>query len=195
MESTLEKTQQSMRWLRNAARAQLSSPTATTLKDAEALTSGGFQWGCDQMDLMADYLKRQDVRTALHLESVEPSGFSYARSGPASVLLYPELMKKIRVLIYNGDADACVPYKGNEEWTTGLAAQGYMEEKSAWHPWMVGSDSIPAGYATTYNVSNAEKDVGDFTFITIRLAGHMVPAFQPRAALSFFTRFLARESF
>ena len=44
-------------------------------------------------------------------------------AGPASVTLYPDLVKNIRVLIYNGDADACVPYKGNEEWTEGLATQ------------------------------------------------------------------------
>lgn len=29
----------------------------------------------------------------------------------------------LQVLIYNGDADACVPYIGNEEWTTGMLQQ------------------------------------------------------------------------
>ena len=28
---------------------------------------------------------------------------------------YPLLVQHMRVLIYNGDADSCVPYKGNEE--------------------------------------------------------------------------------
>ena len=28
-----------------------------------------------------------------------------------------------------------VPYKGNEEWTTRLADDGVLTEKSAWHPW------------------------------------------------------------
>ena len=28
------------------------------------------------------------------------------------------------MLIYNGDADSCVPYVGNEEWTSGLAEVG-----------------------------------------------------------------------
>jgi hypothetical protein len=37
------------------------------------------------------------------------SVFHYHSSGPASVTLHPELAKKLRVLIYNGDADACVP--------------------------------------------------------------------------------------
>ena len=45
------------------------------------------------------------------------------------------LAKHLRVLIYNGDADDCVPYHGNEEWTTSLASKGLLVEKSAWHPW------------------------------------------------------------
>ena len=41
----------------------------------------------------------------------------------------------MRVLIYNGDSDACVPYKGNEEWTTSLEPRGIVTEKKPWHPW------------------------------------------------------------
>jgi carboxypeptidase C (cathepsin A) len=149
-----------------------------------------------QMDLSAAYLARDDVREALHLGAAgSGSGFSYSSSGPASITLYPSLVKQIRVLIYNGDADDCVPYKGNEEWTTRLADEGVLAEKAAWHPWMVDGDSIPAGYATTYTVSNATADVGEFAFLTIRLAGHMVPAFQPRAAASFFETWLAGGTF
>jgi carboxypeptidase C (cathepsin A) len=58
-----------------------------------------------------------------------------------------------------------------------------------------GDDSIPAGYATTYTVNDATEDVGEFAFITIRLAGHMVPAFQPRAAASFFETWIAGGTF
>jgi len=125
------------------------------------------------------------------------------------------------VLIYNGDADSCVPYKGNEEWTEGFAAQGLVytphapppvkahtllmhaflhtlshplashihdmiaflhrlpvpvpqqiKQNRGWHPWYVDTThNMPAGYATTYTVSNSTKD---FSFVTIRLAGHMV---------------------
>ena len=67
--------------------------------------------------------------------------------------------------------------KGNEEWTEGLAAQGLIKQKKSWHPWYVGeARNMPAGYATTYTVSNSTKD---FSFVTIRLAGHMVRAAQP----------------
>ena len=123
-------------------------------------------------------------------------------------------MGKIRILIYNGDADACVPYKGNEEWTEGLAAQvggcarghgcvrargadevraavqGVIKQNKAWHPWFdeAAAARVPAGYVTTYSVDGSPLD---FSFLTIRLAGHMVPQFQPAAALAFFTKFLS----
>ena len=98
-------------------------------------------------------------------------------------------------MIYNGDADACVPYKGNEEWIDGLEAKGVLTEKEPWRPWYEtkGSGRAPAGYVTTYNVAGAPDK--DFSFLTIRLAGHMVPTFQPAASLAFFERFLAAKPF
>lgn len=43
---------------------------------------------------------------ALHISNPGQSSFRYHSSGPASITLHPELATKIRVLIYNGDADA-----------------------------------------------------------------------------------------
>ncbi len=107
-----------------------------------------------------------------------------------------------------------MPYKGNEEWTEGLAAQvgwvcartrvrarpraadevravqGVIKQNKAWHPWFdeAAAARVPAGYVTTYSVDGSPLD---FSFLTIRLAGHMVPQFQPAAALAFFTKFLS----
>lgn len=101
-------------------------------------------------------------------------------------------MKKLRLLIYNGDADACVPYVGNVEWIRGLDDEGVLMESKPWTPWFTDSTtSAPAGYATEYRVSSGGKD---FSFATIRLAGHMTPTFQPEASFNMFERWLARES-
>merc|ERR1712086_840712 len=128
---------------------------------------------------------------ALHLKTPGQSKFSYKTSGPASILLYPELIKKIRVLIYNGDADSCVPYKGNEEWVDGLEAQGIITERDAWRPWFTDAvQDMPAGYVTSYNVTGSTNE---FTFLTIRLAGHMVPMFQPNPAFTFLRRFINHD--
>lgn len=151
---------------------------------------GGTEYGCGQQRDMGIYFRRADVQAAMHLGKPEVSRFSYRQSGPASRLLYPELVQKIRVFIYNGDADGCVPYKGNEEWTTQLAADGYVTETKKWHPWFAtesgrGESHAPAGYATSYT-SNTGKD---FNFVTIRLAGHMVPAFQSEVSFNMIQRF------
>ena len=81
------------------------------------------------------------------------------------------------MLIYNGDADGCVPYPDNEEWTAGM---GYPTLHH-WHPWSV--DGQVAGYSTVYTENN-------FSFVTVKGAGHMVPQTQPAAALYLFTAFL-----
>jgi hypothetical protein len=70
-----------------------------------------------------------------------------------------DIIPKIRVLIFNGDVDCCVPYKGNEWWTESL---GLPIEKP-WRAWTV--DSQVAGYVTSY--------AQDFSFLTVKGAGHM----------------------
>jgi carboxypeptidase C (cathepsin A) len=157
--------------------------------------TGGYPWECGGTyppGKVADFVTREDVRKALHLEEPGLSDFDYNISGPASMTLYPELSRKIHVLIYNGDADMCVPYTGNEEWITDLEDQGVFEQKDAWRPWF--SDAVkdaPAGSKTTYSVVGTDMVL---QFLTIRLAGHMVPLFTPEAALSFFKNFLAETA-
>mmetsp|Transcript_28612 Transcript_28612/g.55698 ORF Transcript_28612/g.55698 Transcript_28612/m.55698 type:complete len:484 (+) Transcript_28612:85-1536(+) len=156
-------------------------------------STGGYDWTCGADKLLPQFFKDPDVLKALHLSEMG-SGFSYRRSGPASITLYPFLASKLRMLVYSGSSDACVPYVGTEESIDMLEGNGVITMSKAWHPWYVSSSksSIPAGYATNYQTKEGGKD---FTFLTIRLAGHMVPNFQPAAALDFFTRFLAGESF
>ena len=67
------------------------------------------------MDATSAWITQPAVREALHLKSSSGSRFGYDTSGPASITLWPFLAKHLRVVIYNGDADACVPYVGNEE--------------------------------------------------------------------------------
>lgn len=185
----------SVRWVHKFHRESFNN--GMSRKEVRAhLTNlgGGFDYGCGQDEDNEIYLGRADVQAALHLGKPGVSGFGYRQSGPASQLLYPELVKKLRILIFNGDADACVPYKGNEEWTTKLAADKHVKQTKKWHPWYA-TDShrsaghAPAGYATSY-VSPTGLD---FNFVTIRLSGHMVPAFTPDAALHMFKRFLNNE--
>lgn len=186
----IEKSGKSMRFLRNYLRDNLHRIGAA--KEELKQYSGGYTWECGGMDAMSNYFRRTDVQKALHLGKIQPSQFMYDTSGPASVTLYPYLVKKIRVLIYNGDADSCVPYKGNEEYIDAMASNGIIKVNKDWHPWFVTMSSGVAGYATTYTVANSTTD---FAFVTIRLAGHMVPTFQPAPSLHFITKFLNNEPY
>ena len=160
---------------------------------APVAKTGGYTWSCGGMSATEKWITSADVVKALHLDAGGGSSFNYARSGPASITLWPFLAKNLRVVIYNGDADACVPYVGNEEWITSLEDSGALTEKDAWTPWYTEKNSgkPPAGYVTTFTVAGAPDK--DFSFVTIRLAGHMVPTFQPAAALAFLGRFLGKE--
>lgn len=185
----LNKTGRSMRWLLQHAREQLVPQS----DGFGATAQGGYDWSCGDTyppGAISPWFSNTTVQKALNLNKPGQSGFSYSGGDP-TLPLYPELVKKIRVLIYNGDADACVPYKGNEEWTTGLAAQGVVTEAEAWRPWFSDeAPDVPAGYVTTYNVTGSGTQ---FSFLTIRLSGHMVPMFRPAPALTFLKRFLAGD--
>ena len=248
----LEASGKDMRWLRKFLRDNLSNLPAAyaeldALGGAPENGGGGYDWTCGQFEAIPKYFKRPEVRAALHLPAVNGATFDYKTSGPASVVLYPDLIKKIRVLIYYGDADTCVPYIGNQEWTTSMETTGVVTEVrvracalrvgterarghreaagplgtlwrwsrggcpthtrtltrtaygwliahsrallqvAPWHPWYVSRDSAPSGYATSYS--------NDFTFITIKLAGHQVPKNVPATALEFFTRFVDNTPF
>jgi hypothetical protein len=159
----------------------------------------GYDWTCGQFDAIPAYFDRPEVREALHLPAESmTSAFDYDLSGPASVTLYPDLLKSgLRILIYNGDADACVPYIGNELWTTGMEARGHVTEVDSWHTWFMDeSDAVAAGASTSYAVVDGDDDTGaSFQFVTIRLSGHEVPGFAPRAGFKVFEKFVNGDIF
>jgi len=134
------------------------------------------------------YLNDDSVRQAIHVVNstivsswtVCTNNINYDGNIDSLLGLYPTLIQKYRTLIYNGDVDCCVPYTDNEMWTSGL---GYPI-KDDWRPWVF-NDQV-AGYVTVY-------DQNDFTFATIKGAGHMVPQFKPPQALAMFQRFLANQ--
>ena len=98
-----------------------------------------------------------------------------------------ELVAKHRVLIYSGSVDACVPTWGSERWTRDLG----LNVERAWHPWKSASASVGAsaqaiaGYAIRYE--------HNFTFATVKGAGHEVPRFKPAFALTLFRKFINGE--
>ena len=150
---------------------------------------------CFPFDSMASYLARRDTQQELHLgDPVNHTTFAFRSSGPAPITLYPTLVKYLRVFIYNGDDDPVVPFTSDSEWTQALAKSKILVETRPWHAWYEGRDpgnERPAGYATGYSVPNAASPNSSLTYLTIKMAGHMVPMFQPWAALAMFKSFVS----
>ncbi|MCJ1285242.1 hypothetical protein MMC26_004582 [Xylographa opegraphella] len=99
--------------------------------------------------------------------------------------LVPGILEKIPVLIYAGDADFICNWLGNEAWTEALEWPG----KAAYNnisrsPLKLDGDGTPIGEM---------KTSGNFTFMRIYGAGHMVPYDQPVSSLEFFNRWIGGE--
>jgi len=66
-----------------------------------------------------------------------PMYLSYKRTTKNLIAVYPKLLRAgVRVLIFSGDVDACVPYIGTEAWTTSLAKSEGFKTTSPWAPWI-----------------------------------------------------------
>ena len=75
----------------------------------------------------------------------------------------------MRVLIYNGDADLCVPYKGNEELVTNLETAGSLVEKAPWQPWYAEKGAGEGAGGLRHDLRRARQDV------SIERPGCLVP--------------------
>ncbi len=139
------------------------------------------------------YMNRPDVQTAMHFTAgsavIGPWGecqdgtVDYTRIPcDETIEVYPILLQKIAVIIYNGDQDECIPYLQDEAWTEDM---GYPI-KSPWRPWLL--DNQVAGYVVEYNAPIR------FTFLTVKNAGHEVPMYQPLRALAMVQRVMAGSS-
>lgn len=159
---------------------------------------------CIDSAAASGYLNQPEVMQAIH---VRDPGFCWAvcNSAPGwkysstrtnlPANTYPLLVANIRVLIYNGDWDACVPYTDGQAWTEGM---GFPVEKS-WHSWAYtsanGNDNQVGGYATKYDVSGVGAAKGSFEFITVKGGRHEVPETAPAQALEMLRRLLNDQFF
>jgi len=144
---------------------------------------------CIGSDLPGQWLDNKDVRKALHVQDSsvpnwqECANLDYNSNLPDERPMYAELIKNIRVLIFNGDADSCVPWIGNYEWVRSMN----IPETNSWSPWMVNYQDRQwtGGFVVDYG--------SNFSFLTIKHAGHMVAQYEPEAALTFYTNFIQNK--
>lgn len=95
----------------------------------------------------------------------------------------PNILAEMPVLVYAGDADFICNWLGNRAWTEALEWSG----KAAFN-------SAPVKSLTVDGSEYGKvKSFGNFAFMQIFKAGHMVPSDQPKASLDFFNRWLDGE--
>ena len=146
---------------------------------------------CGGQAAMSEWTGNPAVVAALHAKA----GMANMKYGPRNRAdlrpLYKTLAGKYRLLIFSGDTDMCVPYIGTEEWTSELG----FDQTEAWRPWFSGTNASPNASITSGYVTNYDAGSHNFTFLTVKGAGHMVPEFKPVAAKAMLDRFMVGKPF
>eukprot|EP00928_Gymnodinium_smaydae_P080761 TRINITY_DN6439_c0_g1_i4.p1 TRINITY_DN6439_c0_g1~~TRINITY_DN6439_c0_g1_i4.p1 ORF type:complete len:485 (-),score=57.86 TRINITY_DN6439_c0_g1_i4:125-1579(-) len=141
-----------------------------------------------------NWLGREDVRQALHIEPSLPSwqicsaSIHYTRDMSYSApLLYRQMMGKYRILVYNGDTDMACDYL-SDSWAMS-SINATVDPAMNWVPWHVDAEggSQTAGFVTKYVTGPGMH------FLTVKGAGHMVPQWKPEAAYLMLDRFLHKR--
>ncbi|KAH6888705.1 Alpha/Beta hydrolase protein [Thelonectria olida] len=145
---------------------------------------------------ISDYLNQDDVKEAL---GAEVDGYDSCNMDINRNFLFagdwmqpyhhvvPGILEKIPVLIYAGDADFICNWLGNQAWTDALEWPGQKKFQNA----KLESLKIDESSKEYGKV----KTSGNFTFMQIYGAGHMVPMDQPESSIDFFNRWLGGEWF
>ncbi|GAB4855867.1 carbohydrate-binding module 1 protein [Ancistrocladus abbreviatus] len=144
----------------------------------------GVEVPCTNDEVAAAWLNNKSVREAIHAQSESRIGawalcmdIEYYHDAGGMMKYHKNLTAQgYRALIYSGDHDMCVPYTGTEAWTSSMGYKIVDE----WRPWMLNNQV--AGYLQGYE--------NDFTFLTIKGAGHTVPEYKPGESLAFYSRWL-----
>jgi carboxypeptidase C (cathepsin A) len=146
-------------------------------------------------EVYQQYINTAAFQTAFHVAPLNwavcgsNSSFNYDRTmADERLQIYPSIVNAgVRVVIYNGDADACVPLIDSAWWT---ASMNYTVV-NPWHSWQ--SNGQVGGYAINYKPQ--APGAGSFTFASVRAAGHMVPQFQPGFAFTLFKNLISNTPF
>ena len=138
---------------------------------ASNLDAYQLQYVCGGERVTSIYLSQLQVKNAIHVTNIPwiwQDGDWNKYKGTQHDLrpYYKKWVEqgKYKILIYYGDVDAGVPYKGGEEWTSELG----FPVKIPWRPWTIDGKMLMGGYVQIYQ---SEKN---FTFLTVRGAGHQV---------------------
>lgn len=162
------------------------------LRLRDSYPSCGLAWPPD-LTQVTPYLRRQDVKDALHVNKqtgwIECSGavgsaFNSVKSHP-TIQMLPDIIKEIPIVLFSGDQDLICNHIGTEElihnmeWNGG---KGFELSPGTWAPrkhWTF--EGEPAGLY---------QEARNLTYILFYNSSHMVPFDYPRRTRDMLDRFM-----
>ncbi|KAG8993533.1 hypothetical protein FRB94_010711 [Tulasnella sp. JGI-2019a] len=153
-----------------------------------------------QMADIETYLNNKTIKNELGVASstefascnmnVNQAFFTQGDGVKNSAALLPEMLSEgVRLLIYAGNADFMCNAIGNLEWMEKLE-NPFLEEfnNNGLVPWQLLKSGKVAGMVKS--AGGGGFSAGNYTYVVIHEAGHMVPYDQPEASLDLFVRWL-----
>ena len=155
--------------------------------------SCGMNWPPD-LTWLTPYLRRNDVKEALHVNKDKASGWTecagavgsnFHPTSKPSVTLLPELLEKIPIVLFSGEKDLICNHLGTEElihnleWNGGKGFElspGTMAPRRDWT-----FEGEPAGIY---------QEARNLTYILFYNSSHMVPFDYPRRSRDMLDRFM-----
>ena len=145
------------------------------------------------------YFREPEVMKAIHVDPKaekwtmcsDDVGQRYASALNASYWVYPKLVGQYKILIFSGDTDSVVPITGTLHWVEKLRKELSLELKEPWRPWFFPGDKPKerqvGGFALEFDK--------DFTFVSVRGVGHMVPQWGPKKAFQMIKSYLYEDTY
>ena len=155
-------------------------------KEALGLEADGSYEPCED-DFSTTYMNRADVKAAIHVkdsikweECSRSIRYKQLDSEHSMVPYYKELLdgnNGLKIIVYSGDDDSVCSTEGTQSWIWDM---GYEIRGEKWKQYKVNNQT--AGYITKWE--------NNFSFVTIRGAGHEVPTYKPEIALYLWNSYL-----
>uniref|UniRef100_UPI0037E8CCBF lysosomal protective protein n=1 Tax=Semicossyphus pulcher TaxID=241346 RepID=UPI0037E8CCBF len=152
-----------------------------------SLVSLGEVPPCINSTAQMNWLRRGDVRKALHIPDILPPwdicsedvGAQYTNLYPTVKDVYLKLLSlNLRALVYNGDTDMACNFLGDQWFVEDLGLTATTKYQTWLH-----DDQIAGFY----------QQFGNLTFLTVKGAGHMVPQWAPGPAFHMFQSFITNS--
>ncbi|RDD38003.1 Lysosomal protective protein [Trichoplax sp. H2] len=138
------------------------------------------------------YLNRKDVRKALHISPHAGTwhicsnavGAKYQSQYAETVEMFPSFLKKVRGLVYNGDVDTVCNFLG-DQWAVRSLKRKVIKPRQPWFYKDINGKQV-GGFVERYD---------KIDFLTIRGAGHTVPALRPQQAYQMMYNFINNKPY